>query len=104
MAERHHRGKRYVELGRLVITLANANPAAVCWRDGMTLAQHRTRYPGRNLRWHRGHTVKGSTTWQPWTDVTRRPPPGDWLAPEVSVCNIGHGNREREPSSGWLMR
>ena len=104
MAARHHRGNRYVVLGGLVVTLAKSNPNAVCWRDGMTLAQHRIRYPGRRLIWQRGHTIPKSETWQPWTDVTRRPPPGDWLAPEMSTCNIGHGNREREPSSGWPYR
>jgi hypothetical protein len=95
----HHRDRRYVVLGQRVIDLANANPHAVCWRDGWTLEQHRVRFPGRRLKWHRGHTRKGSRTWQPWLNVTQQPPDGDWLAPEISACNIGHGNREREPHS-----
>ena len=96
--------RRYVVVGALVVNAARSNPDAVCWRDGHTMAWHRLRYPGRRLHWQRGHTVKGSRTWQPWLDVTRQPPPGDWLAPEVSVCNVAAGNREREPNSGWLTR
>ena len=99
-----HRGRRYVTLGQLVVNAARTNPNAVCWRDGLTMRQHQMRHPGRHLDWQRGHTIKGSRTWQPWLDVTRQPPPGDWLAPEVSTCNIGAGNREREPSSGCPRR
>lgn len=97
-----HRTPRYQKWAPIITAYAKATPDAVCWRDGWTMAEHIERFPGRRLTWHAGHTVKGSETWAPWVHVLFRPTEGDWLAPEVSVCNIGAGNREREPSSGWL--
>jgi hypothetical protein len=105
-----HKNRRYVKDSAIIRQYANVTPTAVCWRCGETMAQHQARHPNRRLTWHAGHTIKGSTSWHAWFHVSRVPPlpphpqapQGGWLAPEVSYCNIAHGNREREPSSGWL--
>ena len=96
----HHTDPRYRRWSPLVRSAAAATPDAVCWRCGLTLAEHERR-AGRRLTWTAGHTVARSMTWRPWLDVTQVPPPGDWLAPEVSTCNYStgaaDGNRRREP-------
>ena len=102
MAGPHHKG-RYTRYARAVRDAANANPNTVCWRDGHTLTQHQ---PGAT--WTAGHTIDGSPTATPWLQVTRVPPPGDWLAPEASSCNYSNGahrtNRLRNNprSTHWL--
>ena len=93
----HHTG-RFVRWSGIIRRAANATPLAVCWRCGHTLQEHRTR-TGKPDRWQAGHTVQGSTTWQPWTDVTNVPPPGDWLAPEARSCNSADGARIRNTRS-----
>lgn len=97
----HHKDRRYVLASQQLRNAANANPQAVCWRDGLTLTQHQARHPGRALKWTAGHTRQGSRAWQLWGHITTTPPDGDWLAPEVSCCNYSEGasagNRAREP-------
>jgi hypothetical protein len=97
----HHKGPRYVRMSAHLRHIANATPDAVCWRCGRTLQAHSPKD-----RWTAGHTIDGSTTWKLWTRVTHQPPPGDWLAPEASSCNMSHGaaegNRRREPhTEAW---
>lgn len=101
----HHRDRRYVIASRTIRQAATLDPHAVCWRDGLTLAEHQQLYPNTRLHWTAGHTIRGSHTWQPWYGIRSTPPQGDWLAPEVSRCNYSHGategNAAREPTSGW---
>ena len=92
----HHADRRYVVEARRLRTIAARNPNTVCWRDGLTLAQHQQRWPDAHLTWTAGHTIDGSQTWRPWHNTTTVPPPGDWLAPEVSRCNIAAGNDARD--------
>ena len=102
----HHTDPRFVQWGARIRAAASATPAAVCWRDGLTLAEHERR-SGRRLTWTAGHTRSRSTTWRPWLRVTEQPPPGDWLAPEVSTCNYstgaaeGNRRRVRRASRRW---
>jgi hypothetical protein len=87
----HHRGS-YARRARLVRTVAEADPLAVCWRDGLTLGQHhRRRRDDAPPTWTAGHTVDGAVNAPPWLQVRRCPPPGSWLAPEVSTCNYSAG-------------
>jgi hypothetical protein len=101
----HHRGRRYVTESARIRALANANPNAVCWRCGLTLTAHPPHVNGKPQRWTAGHTVDGSRTWQPWRWVDVQPPPGDWLAPEGSRCNVAAENDRRlhrtEPRPAW---
>ena len=99
----HHRTPRYQHWAPRITHAAAANPATRCnGREchGRTLAEHEPAQPGGILRWTAGHLIAGSHTWQPWIGPDLAPP-GDWLAPVVSRCNIGDGNRNREPPSGW---
>lgn len=96
----HHSGPRYAKGSALVRAAANATPGAVCWRCGKTLDQHRTR-TGKPDTWQAGHTQQGSRTWQLWLDVTRVPPPGDWLAPEARSCNAAAANHARGSAFDW---
>lgn len=104
---RHHRGRRYTDAAAVIRRTAAANPHAVCWRDGLTLDEHPPHRNGQPATWTAGHTVDGSTTWQPWTSVTKVPPDGDWLAPEASTCNsssgasAGNRRRNRQHSRTW---
>jgi hypothetical protein len=98
----HHRSARYQRWAPVVTRRAAANPHAVCAICGHTADQHPLGKNGRPQRWHAAHTVPKSHTWQPWLNVTLRPPPGDWLAPALSRCNIADGNRDRYPTSRWL--
>lgn len=91
----HHRGRRYNAESARLRRLANANPNAICWRDGMTKAEHEQANPAGDNRWTAGHTVDGSTTWRTWAWVTEIPEPGDWLAPEIARCNIAAENDRR---------
>lgn len=95
----HHRTWRYTRAAKAVRNAANANPNAVCWRDGNTLAEHQRRNPNRIITWHAGHTRPASTSWTPWLQVTKQPPPGDWLAPEASLCNQSSAHTERRRSN-----
>jgi hypothetical protein len=76
---------------------ANTDPTTTCWRDGLTLDQHK---PGS--RWTCGHVDN--------PDLYRQHPSpyalvidGRLCAPEASSCNYPHGattgNRGREPHS-----
>lgn len=89
----HHRGTYHVRSRRLV-ALAKARDMLAaeghgqwtrCWRDGLTLAQHRSHRDGRRPWWTAGHVTDGD--------------PRSPLAPEASVCNFSegakHGNRLR---------
>lgn len=67
----HHRGTYHVDSAK-VRAAANRNPATVCWRDGLTLAQHP---PG--AFWTAGHVNDGET--------------GGLLLPEASCCNFSRG-------------
>lgn len=84
----HHRDRRYVVQSLALRKLAASTRGAVCWRCGLTLDAHPLGANGKRQRWTAGHTVDSSTTWNLWTNVTRQPPPGDWLAPEASRCNM----------------
>ena len=89
----HHAGRYRVVRDRLV-ALGNATHGAVCWRDGLTLAQHPPHKDGKPARWTGGHTIDGSTHWTAWWQVTSIPPAGgDWLALEASTCNSANGAR-----------
>jgi hypothetical protein len=85
----------------MVRTVAQADPLAVCWRDGLTLEQHGRHRDGSPPTWTAGHTVDGAVNAAPWLQVRRCPPPGAWLAPEASTCNFAagatYGNTGRAP-------
>jgi len=93
----HHRGNYQTNAKRLMAAI-NSSPGAVCWRCGLMLQQHKAHRSGRPPFWTAGHTIDASTTAEPWLTVTVRPPPGDWLAPEASVCNYAAGNRSKQAS------
>lgn len=99
MSGQHHRTYRYRVTASAICAAAAANADAVCWRDGLTMAQHRDRWPGASLRWTCGHTRPGSQSWTPWLRVAERPPEGDWLAPEVSRCNYSNHRRPAQRTS-----
>lgn len=93
----HYRGRYHVQ-ARQVREAAKANPFTPCWRCGLTLAQHPRHKTGRPPFWTAGHIITGD--------------PRSDLAPEVSVCNIGHGasiggriiaarKRERRTALTW---
>lgn len=92
MKAAHHSG-RYHHDARKVRTAADATPLAICWRDGLTLAQHPPHHNGNQPRWTAGHTIDGAANARPWLRVTERPPAGPWLAPEASTCNYSNGAR-----------
>ena len=82
---------------------AMLTPDALCWRDGLTLAQHTH---VTNPRWTAGHTLDASPWAQPWLNVTYLPPPGDWLAPEIHQCNYSAGGKlphtiKHKPTRNW---
>jgi hypothetical protein len=97
MAGPHHRDARYVKWAKAIRAVANANRDAVCWRCGLTLAAH-----DGDQRWHAGHTGE-RWNWRPWLNITERPPPGNWLAPEAQRCNQSaaakNRRRHRNPTS-----
>lgn len=97
----HHRDARYQRYAPQVTAAAKANPRAVCAHCGLTYADHPPGANGKPQRWHAGHTRPGSLTWQPWLDVERKPPTGDWLAPMLSRCNIAAGNLDRRYGYDW---
>ena len=98
MKARHHAGTHNVQAQR-VRDAARANPQAVCWRDGLTLTQHPSHgHTGKPNDWTAGHTIDGYPNPPTWLDVERVPPPGAWLAPEVTCCNYSHGARR---TNGW---
>ena len=92
---RHHAGT-HLHTARKVCALAAANPDAVCWRDGLTLDQHPPHHDGKRPTWTGGHTIDGWVDPPPWVQVTRRPPPGPWIAPEASTCNYAAGAGRNE--------
>jgi hypothetical protein len=104
----HHRDQRYRRWAATVRHEAAINPLSVCWRCGLTIGEHERRNPGRLITWTAGHTLDGSLTWLPWLNVERQPPEGgDYLAPEVSICNYsngasyGNGRRTNPTSRTW---
>lgn len=97
MKAAHHRGNYHTQ-SKLVTRTAKATPHALCWRCGQTLQGHAPHANGKPPHWTAGHTIDGSTTYQPWLDVTIIPPPGDWLAPESSTCNYSAGPRPTNPT------
>ena len=90
MKPRHHAGTFHTS-SATVRRLANAHPGAVCWRCGLTLAQHPPHHDGQRPTWTGGHTIDGWIDAPPWVHATRRPPPGPWIAPEASTCNSAAG-------------
>ena len=90
MKPRHPAGTFHTR-SATVRQLAYAHPGAVCWRCGLTLAQHPPHHDGRRPTWTGGHTIDGWIDAPPWYNVTRRPPPGPWIAPEASTCNYAAG-------------
>ena len=109
MKKAHHAGTHEV-VARKVCATAKANPNAVCWRDGLTLDQHAPHHDGTPAYWTGGHTVDGYPNAPAWLDVTRKPPPGPWIAPEASTENYAHGAnktnklRTNPHSRPWLRR
>ena len=101
----HHRDPQFIRTGRIVRAAANANPRAICWRCGLTLAQHAKHKTGKPARWQAGHTIDG-VNGPAWLHVTTLPPKGVALiAPEASTCNTSHGasagNRRRGTGYTW---
>lgn len=101
----HHRDPRFVKLGRIVRRAAHANPRAICWRCGRTLAQHEPHRNGKAQRWQAGHTIDGALG-PAWLDVERRPPVDKaFIAPEASRCNTSAGasagNHRRSTGYDW---
>ena len=91
-------GANYRRLAPLVVRRAQANPDARCWRDGLTLAEHRPHRNGRPATWTAGHIIDG----KPDHELTIAD-----LAAEASTCNYSagasYGNRQRtEPcTADW---
>jgi hypothetical protein len=94
----HHSGtfnRRSAQLNRQ----ATANPNTICWRDGLTLAQHPAHKTGTPARWTTGHIDN--------LDLAQRNGArihiidGRPCAHEASTCNYStgaaDGNRAREP-------
>lgn len=90
----HYRG-RYDRHRRLLLDLAATHRDAICWRDGLTLAQHPPHRDGKPATWTAGHTVDGDPGAVPWVKVHAVPPPGSWLALEASTCNYANGARRK---------
>ena len=90
-----HRTPRYQLWAPRITRAAALDPRAVCALCGKTAGQHPLGKNGKPQRWHAAHTIPGSTTWQPWLGPDA-PPPGDWLAPGMSRCNIAAGNQARQ--------
>lgn len=93
-----HYGGRYDLDRRRLVALCNATPAAVCWRDGLTLEQHRPHRTGKAAHWTAGHHPDGCRHTAVWLQVTRQPTATElhqawWLLPEVSTCNYANGAR-----------
>ena len=103
-----HYGGNYQAQRRKLLAAARADPLAICWRDGLTLAQHPPHHDGTRPTWTAGHTVDGVAGSPAWLDVRRKPPLGAWLAAEASTCNTSNGarrtNRHRAnpQSRQWL--
>ena len=91
----HHAGNYHVQAQR-VRDAANADPYAICWRDGLTLAQHPPHADGSRPTWTAGHTIMGAANSQAWLNVRQRPPVGAWLAPDASVCNYADNGTHRK--------
>lgn len=100
----HHRTARYAHWAPIITRTARNNPNTQCASCGHTATNHPLGANGKPQRWHAGHTIAGSHTWHPWLHP-QPPPPGDWLAPTMSRCNIGDGNHARhdDPHSGWTV-
>lgn len=76
-------GKDHARRARTVRAQANASPATVCWRDGLTLAEHAPHKSGAPARWQAGHTrdIDCETCGRTHGDPTSA------LLPEASTCN-----------------
>lgn len=92
----HHRGARYTRAAKWIKTNATVDPLTVCLECERTMADHPPGVNGQPQEWTAGHTVDGSSTWQLWTRLHDPPPPGDWLAPEASRCNMAKGKRRAD--------
>ena len=96
----HHTGTYQVSRNK-VVALANANPLTLCWSCQRPLNLHPPHANGKPVAWTGGHTVRGSTTAQPWLRPMVSPTDcataaaGDWIAPEVSSCN--YADRDNNP-------
>ena len=96
-ADPHYTGNYNRDRDTLVAR-GNANPAAVCWRDGLTLAQHPDHKTGKRPTWTGGHHPDGIPHAHVWRDITRAPTPAEldaahWLLLEASTCNYANGAR-----------
>lgn len=97
----HHSGDYHVK-ARQVRNAANADPLAICWRDGLTLDEHPSHPDGTRPKWTAGHTIMGAARSRPWLNVRQAPPPGAWLAPDASVCNYAdNGNTRQGTTKAW---
>lgn len=102
-----HRTPRYRKYSAILHAYIRAQPNTICWHCKGTLDQCPPHKSGSRPHWTAGHTIDGSENYDVWPHVTRLPPAGgDYLAPQCSSTNsstgAAHGNRKREPSSGWL--
>lgn len=94
----HHSGPRYTKAAAWIRDTCNADPHAVC-RCGLTRNQHPPGANGKPQTWTAGHGIDGSTTWQLWTNTRQPAPPGDWLAPEMSRCNMQRGKQRADTNA-----
>lgn len=91
--DRTHYTGSYEARARRVRDAAYADPTTRCWRCGRTLAEEQARQPDKQVVWHAGHTVDGSSAHP--------------LAPEHSTCNLTAGGRlgvkrrDLNPSRRW---
>lgn len=87
----HHRDS-HQRRAQAVVAAANANPHTVCWRDGLTLAEHPPTKTGRPPRWTAGHVEDEHGN---LVVINGR----YLLLPEADVCNYregaAKGNRRR---------
>jgi len=92
----HHAGTYHVN-ARRVRDAANADPHAICWHCGQTLAQHPLGSNGQPQKWTAAHTHQGALNPPAWLDVRHRPPLGQsWLAPGASGCNYADGRASQD--------
>lgn len=72
----HHSGD-YQRRAAAVRAAANRDPATVCWRCRLTLAQHEPHPNGKPATWTAGHVIDSD--------------PSSPLMPEASTCNYSAG-------------
>ena len=102
-----HRGRYDGDALRLR-QAANATPGTHCWRDGLTLTQHRPHRDGTPPKWTAGHTDRATPEQQHRLRTDPHIIHGPGIASEASTCNYSDGatygntTRVNPRSRNWL--